>query len=134
MTKSRKRTYTKGQWAVEKERLRLPKNAKPRPEPQVSNIADVIPGVMKSAGLESRFWETSLIEEWHILAGPQLVRHTRPGRYDRKILTVFVGNSVWLSELSRFGKHELLKNLQKRFGKEKIKDIRLQLDPDKPGA
>ncbi|MEM7391169.1 MAG: DUF721 domain-containing protein, partial [Verrucomicrobiota bacterium] len=96
-----------------------------------TKIQDVIPGLMTSFGLESRFWEEELIEEWPALVGPVNVRHTRPGRVDRKVLHVFVTNSVLLSELSRFGKRELLLNLQKRFGRDKIRDIRFQRDPDR---
>ena len=131
MSTRNKKKLSRGQWAVECERLQIPREQRQEPSNQTASIQDVLPGTMKNIGLESRFWEESLIEEWKDLVGPQLVRYTRPGRFDRKILHVFVTNSAWLSELSRFGKHELLKKLQKRFGADKIRDIRLQLDPDR---
>ena len=37
---------------------------------------------------------------------------------------------AWLSDLSRYGQKQVLANLQKRFGADKIKSIHLQLDPE----
>ncbi|MBN1268539.1 MAG: DUF721 domain-containing protein [Kiritimatiellae bacterium] len=97
------------------------------------SIGDVIPGVMKQLGLDKHLWEQAILSEWPALVGPQVAAHTRPGRIERGTLFVFVSHSTWLNELSRYGKTEMLANLQKRFGAEKIKSVRLQLDPDQHG-
>ncbi|MFH0982921.1 MAG: DUF721 domain-containing protein [Planctomycetota bacterium] len=98
-----------------------------------ASIGDIIPGVMKQLGLDKHLWEQAILSEWPALVGPQVAAHTRPGRIERGTLFVFVSHSTWLNELSRYGKKEMLENLQKRFGADKIKSIRLQLDPD-PGS
>ena len=86
---------------------------------------------MKQFGLEQRLWQNRLAEEWESLVGPQVAGHTRPGRIERKVLYVFVAHSAWLSELQRYGqKQQMLANIQARFGADRIKDLRLRLDPD----
>ncbi len=121
--------FDRGRWQMERERHHL-KREKPLPPETSAGLGQVIPQVMKGLGLEDRFWEQELLEEWPKLVGPQVARHTRPGRLERKIFHVFVTNSAWLSELSRYGQKQILENLQKRFGADKIKGIKLQLDPD----
>ncbi len=94
-------------------------------------IESVVASVVKGMGLGQRFWEQALITEWETLVGPQVAKHARPGRLDRKVLHIFVDHPAWLSDLSRYGQKQVLANLHKRFGAEKIKSIRLQLDPEK---
>jgi predicted nucleic acid-binding Zn ribbon protein len=118
-----------GRWEQERERHRLIRNAPPPPDAP-SSLSDVVPQVMKELGLADRFWEHALVEEWGSLVGPQVALHARPGRLDRKVLSIFVSHPTWLSELSRYGQKQILENLQKRFGSDKIKSIRLQLDPE----
>jgi len=89
---------------------------------------------MKQFGLEQRLWERELLAEWPTLAGANVARHCRPGRLDRKTLEVFVRHPIFLSELERFGKAQLLANLQRRFGTDRIRGLRLRLDPDPPAS
>jgi len=127
--KRRRQSISRQAWALQRERLQL---ADPRPpEPEAyTTPGDVIPALMKQWGLEQRLWEQEMLREWPALAGDDVARHTRPGRLERKILLVYVRHPVWLSELSRYGKPILLANLQRRFGADRIRDVRLQLDPD----
>jgi len=101
-----------------------------RLRPNETTPGELLPQIMRELGLEARMWEENLLREWTSLAGPQLSRHTRPGRLERGTLYVFVAHSTWLSELQRYGQKQLLANLQERFGPGKIKRLRLQLDPD----
>jgi predicted nucleic acid-binding Zn ribbon protein len=99
--------------------------------PDISGrVGDTILSVMKKLGLEDRFWEQSLVSEWSTLVGEQVARHTRPGRIQQGTLHVFVTNSAWLHELMRYGQRPMLENIQRRFGREKIRSLRLQADPD----
>ena len=93
-------------------------------------FGDAVSGLMKKMGLASAHWLNALSEEWPALVGEAVARHTRPGRMDRNRLVVFVDSSVWLNELSRYGRREMLSALRKRFGDAKIGDISLQLDPN----
>ena len=86
--------------------------------------------VIRSLGLEESIWLNKIEEEWMKLVGDVVAKHARPGRYDAGHLIVFVDSSVWLNELQRYGRTEILSKVQQRFGPEKITGIRLQLDPD----
>jgi predicted nucleic acid-binding Zn ribbon protein len=89
------------------------------------------PRLLKELGLDEEVWEMTLAREWEALVGPQVAAHTRPGPVRYRTLTVFVVHSVWLHELGRFGaRKQLLANLQERFGRHRIRDLRLALDPD----
>ena len=90
----------------------------------------VLPGVVKELGIEEEVWQNTLLDAWPELVGEELAARTRPDRLDRGTLVVFVTHSVWLNELSRYGKKQMLQRLQDRFGRRKIRSIRLQLDPE----
>jgi predicted nucleic acid-binding Zn ribbon protein len=99
-----------------------------------SPISELMPGVMKKFGLEDRFWEQSLLREWEAIVGPQVARHTRPGRVQGAVLHVYVSHSTWLNELMRYGMKEMLANIQAKFGTQRIRSVRLALDPEAPGS
>lgn len=102
------------------------------PDRFAHRIGDLISGVMKDLGLEQRLWERAITEEWPTLVGRQVAAHTRPGPLERGTLVVFVRHSTWLAELRHCGMQEILLNLQKRFGADRIRAVRLQLDPEPP--
>ena len=112
------------------ERFRLTPEDLPAGHEEIAPIADILPLLMKKLGVEDRSWMERLTEEWALLVGKDLAVHARPGRLENMSLVVFVDNSVWLSELSRYGRRQMLSILQKRFGAERIRSIVLQLDPD----
>ena len=127
--------FSPGRWALERERFHLDAN-QPQPIPdRTSKISDLIPAFLKEVGLEDKLWQQALLTEWSQLVGEQVARRARPGKIQNRILSIFVTNSVWLNELTRYSKPQILKNLQARFGPDLIRDIRLQPDPDmqKPG-
>lgn len=124
---------SRGRWQVEQERCRIASHEPPTDPAATCRAGDVIPGLLRQAGLEERLWEQALLSEWNEMAGEQVARRARPGRLQRKVLVIFVSNSAWLNELSRYGQAPLLANLQKRFGADRIQSLRFQLDPDVPG-
>ena len=134
-TNGTRRRLVKGgtDWNVQREWLRLTA-AQPHATEQTSCLADVLPAIMKQFGLEQRLWERELLSEWPALAGANVARHCRPGRLDRKTLEVYVRHPIVLSELERFGKAQLLANLQGRFGADRIRRLRLRLDSDPPAS
>lgn len=119
----------RGRWQLYRERFQLDEYARPAPPESLALLSDSLPAVMKSLGLEERFWEQQLVEEWPALVGAAVAKHARPGRVQRQVLYVFVKNSAWLNELVRYGQKQMLANIQKRFG-DRIKSVRIQLDPD----
>jgi predicted nucleic acid-binding Zn ribbon protein len=93
-------------------------------------MSAVVRAFMKSLRLEETAELRPLEQDWAALAGPRWAPHTRPGPLDPAgTLTVFVDHSLWLSELQRTGQAQLLAALQGRYGKTRIRGLRLRLDP-----
>ena len=125
-----KPVYSRGQWAVQRERCRIADPRIPRADPDPRPLGELLPDVMRRLGLEHVQWSVRLERDWAELAGPAVALHARPGTVRDGILTVFVDSSVWLSELSRFGRRPLLARLQAAYGADDVRDVRFRLDPD----
>lgn len=126
----KKKGLNRGRWQVERERCRLEQRSRPASRRDACRISQVIPGLMKKLGMEDQHWLTVLEEEWASLVGEAVAKHTRPGRFERRNLVIFVDSSVWLNELVRYGRDKILLNLQKRFGGDRIRSVNLQMDPE----
>ncbi len=126
-------SYNRSQWQIERERFQLPPGRPPTAY-RIHTPGTVVPDLLKKWGMEQALWEQTLLQEWAEIAGPQVAKHTRPGRLDRGTLTVYVAHSTWLTELRQFGQQAMLEKLQARFGRRRIKGIRLNLDPDAPAT
>ena len=123
----RRKKLNRGRWAVQRERCRI-SDPFPPPADHLSPLGDVLGSLIEKHGLAERTWEAEMEQDWAEIAGPGVAAHTRPGRLHEGRIVVFVDSSVWLSELSRYGKGQLLANLKQRFGT-RIRDLRLELDP-----
>jgi len=102
----------------------------PPPQLSVKRPADLIMGIFKKAGLKDKMWEQELIRDWGNIVGETVAEHSRPGRYMRGTLTIFIDSSPWLSELQCNRHADIMRNLQERFGEIKIKNLIFQIDPD----
>ncbi len=131
MSPSPARRFNRGAWEVQRERCRIESERPPPPNyGRDLTAAALVPGILKKMGLAERLWEEQLRNEWEQLVGPQVARQARPGRIDRLTLYIYVRHPGWLSELSRYSQKQILENMQKRFGRDKIRNVRIQLDPD----
>lgn len=124
------RRYRRGQWLVERERQQTDLPGPPRPLDDAEPIQSGIDALMQKLGAASLTWLNTLQQDWADIVGKTVAAHTRPGQLQERVLTVYVDSSAWLAELSHFGRDEMLKNLQKKYGTERIKSVRLQNDPD----
>ena len=136
----RRRSFDRGRWRVERERHQLT-DENPASRTSETRIDNVVAGLLRRLGVADSVWLRELEESWPRLVGGPIAAHTRPGRYDKGVLTIYVDSSVWLSELSRFSQKELLQRLQSAFTRERIRAVRLQMDPEgkrggmgRPGA
>ncbi|MEK7780976.1 MAG: DUF721 domain-containing protein, partial [Verrucomicrobiota bacterium] len=57
------------------------------------------------------------------LIDPNIVAHAQPVGLNKGTLFVNVDNSVWLSEIVRYKRKEILERLQHSFGREVIQRI-----------
>jgi predicted nucleic acid-binding Zn ribbon protein len=131
---SDRRRFNTGRWNVQRERAQIEDRFPPPSFRDATPIAQTISAIFERLGVEDRRWLTALADEWEQIAGQALARHTRPGRFDGRNLVVFVDSSVWLSELKRYGQSQLLANVRRRPGAEKVQGLQLLPDPEGSGA
>jgi hypothetical protein len=85
--------------------------------------ADLIPGVLKSIRFDNRKAEAEVVKVWNDLVDPTVVAHAQPTGIRKGTLFVTVDSSVWLSEIVRYRRKEILDRLQHSFGKDLITRI-----------
>ncbi len=91
------------------------------------SVRDVLPGVLKSLGLDERMDEARLLKDWSGVVGEAIFRHSRPRKIRGGRLLVEVENNVWMQEI-RFHQGEILEKIQKMFPRLGLKGIRFELE------
>lgn len=84
---------------------------------------DVVPKLLVDLRLDSRRAEAELVKVWNSLLDPAIVAHAQPVGLRKGTLFVVVDSSVWLSEIVRYRRKEILDRLQHSFGSEVIRKI-----------
>jgi predicted nucleic acid-binding Zn ribbon protein len=90
---------------------------------RVHTAADVLPKVMKELKLDRRRSEAEILKVWNHLIDPTLVAHAQPTGIHKGTLFVTVDSSVWLNEIVRYRRKEILDRLQHGFGRDLIAKI-----------
>jgi predicted nucleic acid-binding Zn ribbon protein len=93
----------------------LAKNVKP--------IGDLIPGVLKGMGLERKQSELEILKVWNNLMDPVVAQHAKPVGIAKGTLFVNVDSNVWLDEIVRYRRREILQRLRHSFGPDLIQRI-----------
>jgi len=88
----------------------------------LDSFGNILSGLAKRLGLESRLLELRLQHHWHDLVGEPTASHTWPAQIRFKKLYLVVRNSVWLQQLT-FLKPALLTKLQAEIGAGSITDL-----------
>ncbi|MBI5799852.1 MAG: DUF721 domain-containing protein [Verrucomicrobia bacterium] len=86
-------------------------------------LSSLLPGVLTSLGLDRRQAEAEIIKVWNSLLDPRVTSHAQPTGMNKGTLFVTVDSSVWLDEIVRYRRREILDRLQHSFGKETVKRI-----------
>ena len=86
-------------------------------------LADLMPGVLAHLRIDQRQGEAEIARVWQNLIDPALTAHAQPTGINKGTLFVTVDNSVWLDEIVRYRRREILTLLQHSFGPELIKRI-----------
>lgn len=87
----------------------------------------VIPAVLQKLGLDRRRSETEVLSAWQGLLDPTVTAHARPAGLVKGTLFIQVDSSVWLEEIVRYRRREILDRLQHAFGKDLIRKISFRL-------
>lgn len=90
-------------------------------------VGSVLPAVLESLRLEQRLAESSIIQVWNKTLDPLLTAHAQPVGLNRGTLFVNVDSNVWLSELVRYRRKEILERLQLAVGKDAVERISFRL-------
>ena len=85
--------------------------------------ADVMPPLLKELRMEFRRAEAEVIKVWNHLLDANIVAHAQPTGLRNGTLFVTVDSSVWLDEIVRYRRKEILDRLQHSFSREFIKKI-----------
>ncbi len=85
--------------------------------------ADVLPAVLKTLRIDQRQCEAEIFKVWNHLIDPTIAAHAQPTGIVKGTLFVTVDSSVWLDEIVRYRRKEILDRLQHSFGKQMVGKI-----------
>ena len=83
----------------------------------------VMPRVMADLRIDRRRAEAEVVKVWNNLIDPAIVAHAQPTSLWKGTLFVTVDSNVWLAEIVRYRRREILERLQHSFGRELIAKI-----------
>ena len=78
-----------------------------------ARIGDILPAVLKSAGLEQKLRDQEILKIWPTAVGEEVAARTTAVRIENGVLHVQVDHSVWLQEL-HFSEKEILRKLHEK--------------------
>lgn len=77
-----------------------------------ARIGDILPAVLKSAGLEQKLRDQEILTIWPTAVGSEIAARTTAVKMEKGVLHVHVDHSVWVQEL-HFLEQEILQRLRK---------------------
>ena len=83
----------------------------------------IMPRVLNELRIDSRRAEAEVVKVWNDLLDPTIVAHAQPTGLNKGTLFVTVDSNVWLSEIVRYRRKEILDRLQHSFGRDFIARI-----------
>ena len=86
-------------------------------------VSAVLPRVLADLRMDSRRAEAEVVKVWNNLLDPNVIAHAQPTGIRKGTLFVTVDSSVWLSEIVRYRRKEILDRLQHSFGRDFIAKI-----------
>jgi len=86
-------------------------------------MADVFPNVMKTLRLDQRRAEAEIVRMWNGILDPNIAAHAKPDRLRNGTLFVVVDSNVWLDEILRYRRKEIMDRLHHSFGRELVTKI-----------
>ncbi len=91
------------------------------------SVGDLMPKVLTGIRFEHRQAEAQIVKVWTASVDPTVAAHARPAELHKGTLFVNVDSNVWLSEIVRYRRQEILKRLQHALGTEVIQRISFRL-------
>jgi predicted nucleic acid-binding Zn ribbon protein len=89
---------------------------------------EVLPALLKELRLDARQAEAEVVKVWNSLIDPVVTAHAQPAGLNKNgTLFVNVDSSVWLAEIVRYRRKEIIERLQTSFGKSVIQKISFRI-------
>jgi predicted nucleic acid-binding Zn ribbon protein len=92
-------------------------------ERAAKRVNEVMPQILARIRMEKRQSEAEILKVWNDLMDPSITAHAQPTGIHKGTLFVTVDSSVWLSEIVRYRRREILDRLQHSFGREMVQKI-----------
>lgn len=92
-------------------------------EIRAAPLSSVMPQVLSDLRIDQRRSEAEIVKAWNNLLDPNIVSHAQPTGIRKGTLFVTVDSSVWLSEIVRYRRKEILDRLRHCFGRDLIAKI-----------
>jgi predicted nucleic acid-binding Zn ribbon protein len=91
--------------------------------PSAQSTGEIMPKVLKGLGLDRRQAETEILKVWNHQLDPNITSHAQPTGLRNGTLFVTVDSNVWLDEIVRYRRREILERLQNSFGRDLVTRI-----------
>lgn len=86
-------------------------------------VEDILPRVLGGMRMDRRRSEAEIVKVWNSAMDPNVAAHAQPTGIRNGTLFVTVDSNVWLSEIVRYRRKEILDRLQHSFGREMVKKV-----------
>ena len=90
---------------------------------RAQSASALMPRVLSELRIDKRRAEAEVVKVWNHLLDPAIVAHAQPTGLHKGTLFVTVDSSVWLSEIVRYRRKEILDRLQHSFGRDFVTRI-----------
>lgn len=94
---------------------------------QPKTAASLTKRLVERLNLSQKQSDTEIPKVWASAIDPRVTAHAQPTGLRNGTLFVTVDNSMWLHEIIRYHKREILSRLQTSFGNQKIQRISFRL-------
>src|SRR4051794_29427992 len=92
-------------------------------ERPAQSINAIMPNVLTRLRMDRRRGEAEIVRVWNHLLDPTITAHAQPTGINKGTLFVTVDHSIWLDEIVRYRRKEILDRLQHSFGRDLIARI-----------
>jgi len=91
------------------------------------SAAALMPNVLGTLRMDKRRGEAEIVRVWNNSIDPSVTAHAQPTGINKGTLFVSVDSSVWLDEIVRYRRKEILDRLQHSFGREVVARISFRI-------
>lgn len=85
--------------------------------------ADILPKVLGNLRMDRRHAEAEILKVWNSAMDPNVTAHAQPYGIRNGTLFVTVDSNVWLAEIVRYRRKEILDRLQHSFGRQMVRKV-----------